>query len=281
MSNLKKKILTKTIGAYINGIALFSPKKAAEKAYNIFCTPRIGKLKEKQIEFLETATRWTNVDCDSDKIQCYEWEGTGEKVLLAHGWESNSARWKNLIKSLQKANFHIIAMDAPAHGGSGSESFQAVKYAYFMSKVVAHFQPQNMVGHSVGGYAMLYFLTHYPQQVQKAVVLGSPSDLSIIMKNYQNMMGYSNRVMQAVDSLFLKNFGQRIAYFKIHEFVKALKIKGLVIHGEDDLVCPFHGGKSIQQNWEGSEMIVTDGLGHGYQDKKVYHAIRDFLKSPS
>ena len=281
MSNLKKKILTKTIGAYINGIALFSPKKAAEKAYNIFCTPRIGKLKEKQIEFLETATRWTNVDCDGDKIQCYEWEGTGEKVLLAHGWESNSARWKNLIKSLQKANFHIIAMDAPAHGGSGSESFQAVKYAYFMSKVVAHFQPQNMVGHSVGGYAMLYFLTHYPQQVQKAVVLGSPSDLSIIMKNYQNMMGYSNRVMQAVDSLFLKNFGQRIAYFKIHEFVKALKIKGLVIHGEDDLVCPFHGGKSIQQNWEGSEMIVTDGLGHGYQDKKVYHAIRDFLKSPS
>lgn len=278
MSNLKKKILTKMIGAYVNGIALFSPKKAAEKAYDIFCTPRIGKLKEKQIEFLGTATRWVNIDCDGDKIQCYEWEGTGEKILLAHGLESNSARWKNLIKSLQKADFHIIAMDAPAHGGSGSESFQAVKYAYFMSKVVAHFQPQSMVGHSVGGYATLYFLTHYPHQIQKAVVLGTTSDLSIIMKNHQNMMGYSNRVVQAANNLFMKNFGQKVTYFKIHEFVKALKIKGLVIHGEDDLVCAFHDGKSIQQNWEGSEMIVTDGLGHGYQDKKVYHAVRDFLK---
>lgn len=279
MSNLKKKILPKLIGAYINSIAFFSPKKAAEKAYHLFCTPRLGKLNEKHIDFLNTATRWIDLDCDDNKIQCYEWEGTGEKVLLAHGWESNSARWKNLVKSLQKAGFHVIAMDAPAHGGSGSETFQALKYAQFMSKVVAHFQPNSMVGHSVGGYATLYFLTHYPHSVQKAVVLGAPSDLSIIMTNYQNMMGYSNRVMAAVDNLFLKNFGQKIAYFKIHEFVKSLKIKGLVIHGEDDFVCIFSEGKAIQAHWEGSEFMVTNSLGHGYQDKKVYHAVRDFLKS--
>ena len=278
MSNLKKQLIIKALGTYINGIALFSPEQAAQKAYKIFCTPRAGRLREKDLDFLNTATRWVDLDCEGEKIQCYEWEGSGEKILLAHGWESNSARWKNLVKSLQKADFQVIAIDAPAHGGSGSDIFQALKYAHFMSKAVAHFQPQNIVGHSVGGYATLYFLTHYENAVKKAVVLGAPSDLSIIMKNYQNLMGYSNRVMEAVDGIFMKNFGQKIAYFKTSNFVKELKIKGLVVHGKDDLVCVFSEGEAVHQNWEGSEFVQTEGLGHGYQGKNVYHKVRDFLK---
>ena len=277
MSNLKKQLIIKVLGKYINGLALFSPQKAAVKAYQIFCTPRAGKLREKDLTFLNTATRWVDLECEGNKIQCYEWEGAGEKVLLAHGWESNSARWKNLVKSLQKAGFHIIAMDAPAHGGSGSTTFQALKYAQFMAKVVAHFQPQNMVGHSVGGYATLYFLTHNEHTVQKAVVLGAPSDLSLIMKNYKNLMGYSDRVMNAIDDIFLKKFGHKVAYFKTYNFVKDLKVKGLIIHGKDDLVCVFSEGEVVQKNWEGSEFVETEGLGHGYQDKKVYHKIRNWL----
>jgi pimeloyl-ACP methyl ester carboxylesterase len=281
MADLKKRLIIKILGTYINGISLFSPKKAAQKAYKIFCTPRAGKLREKDITFLKTATRWIDLEHNGDKIQCYEWAGSGEKVLLAHGWESNSARWHNLIKSLQKADFQVIAIDAPAHGGSGSSTFQALRYAQFMDKAVEYFQPENIVAHSVGGFAALFFLTHNKHTVKKAVVLGAPSDLSIIMKNYQQMMGYSERVMRAIDGLFIDNFGHEVAHFKTYNFVKQLKINGLIIHGKDDLVCPFSGSELVHKNWENSKFIETEGLGHGYQGKSVYSAVREWLKTAS
>jgi predicted alpha/beta hydrolase family esterase len=69
-----------------------------------------------------------------------------------------------------------------------------------------------------------------------------------------------------------------VAYFQIREIVKSLKTKGMIIHDRDDLVCRFADGEAIHQNWENSTFMITEKLGHSYQDKKVYHAIRDFLK---
>jgi pimeloyl-ACP methyl ester carboxylesterase len=276
--NWKKKAIIKTIGASVNALALVSIEKAAAKAFDLFCSPRAGQLREKDVEFLKTATRWVDLSFNGDKIQCYEWEGAGKKVLLAHGWESNSARWRNLIKSLQKADFHVIAMDAPAHGGSGAAHFHAARYAQFMDVVVKNFQPNHIVAHSVGGFATLYFLTDFENKVEKAISLGAPSDLPRIFESYWDMMGYSDRVRNAMSEHFIGIFGKEVAYFQIREIVKSLKTKGMIIHDRDDLVCRFADGEAIHQNWENSTFMITEKLGHSYQDKKVYHAIRDFLK---
>ena len=53
----------------------------------------------------------------------YRWLGKKETILLAHGWESNSFRWKDLIVKLDTAlDYNVIALDAPAHGRSSGES---------------------------------------------------------------------------------------------------------------------------------------------------------------
>ncbi|MBP7643538.1 MAG: hypothetical protein KA767_09370 [Saprospiraceae bacterium] len=46
------KNLPKFIGKSINTIAYFAPEKAAKLALDLFCTPRAGKLKEYQLNFL-------------------------------------------------------------------------------------------------------------------------------------------------------------------------------------------------------------------------------------
>jgi pimeloyl-ACP methyl ester carboxylesterase len=272
----KKEFIIKSVGASINALGILFPEKAAKKAFDLFCKPRIGALRERDLDFLSSAD-WVDLECDGEKIQCYEWKGNGEKVLLLHGWESNSARWKNLVKSLQKADFHVIAMDAPAHGGTGSTYFHALRYAQFIEKVIDFFQPQNLVGHSVGGYAMIYFLSHQKNNIQKAVAIGSPSDLDLIFKSYAQMLGYSDRVVKALYAFFEKHFGKKVEYFKIHDFAKQLKVKGLVIHDEDDKVCKFSEGKLIAENWENAIFYPTQDLGHSCQNRKVYHKVRDFL----
>jgi pimeloyl-ACP methyl ester carboxylesterase len=271
------KIIIKSIGAALNAIALVSKAQAGKMAYQIFCTPRQGKINEKQKDFLQTASRWTGLELNGEKIQCYEWEGKGEKVILAHGWESNSARWKNLILSLQKADFHIIAMDAPAHGNSGSKVFQAVKYATFINCVAQHFQAKYLVGHSVGGYASIYFLSHFEHAIEKVAIMGAPSDLSLILQKYSSMMGYSRRVHEGLLEYLHREFGHSVDYFKAHDFATKLTILGLVISDKDDFICAFAEGEQIAANWNGATFLATEKLGHGYQSRKVYHAVRDFL----
>jgi predicted alpha/beta hydrolase family esterase len=278
MNQQLKQVMTKSIGVYVNILGFFSKKKAGKKAYDIFCKPRLGRLNEKQTAFLNTATSWNSLSLRGEKIQCYEWKGSGEKVLLAHGWESNSARWKNQILSLQKADFHIIALDAPAHGASESSFFNAVKYADFIHQVVTHYQPKYLVGHSVGGYASLYFLAHFPHEIQKAVVLGCPSDLTLILNKYAAMLGYSRRVKLALFEHIKQEFGKSVGYYKAADFVQQLTLQGLVINDSDDFVCAFEEGEAIAQNWKIATFLPTEKLGHGYQNRKVYHAVRDFLK---
>ncbi len=125
------KILQKFIGFLINVIGLFSKKSAARLALYLFTTPRRGRLTEKQYDFLGTSFR-EELTVNSIPVMTYRWLGKGKTILLAHGWESNAARWQYLIEPLRKLDYNIIALDAPAHGKSGSKRFNAVLYADFI-----------------------------------------------------------------------------------------------------------------------------------------------------
>ena len=79
-------------------------------------------------------------------IQTYHWKGSKETVLLAHGWESNSNRWRYEIEKLQTEGYTIIALDGPAHGGSGSATFNAILYSEFINVVSQNVQTHVFYG---------------------------------------------------------------------------------------------------------------------------------------
>jgi len=47
------KLLARILGFYVNLLAYIYPKSAGHKAFEIFCTPRGGRFKEYQREFLQ------------------------------------------------------------------------------------------------------------------------------------------------------------------------------------------------------------------------------------
>ena len=278
-----KKFLTRLIprlyGVYFNFLAIFSEKNVAERAFTLFCTPRKGKVLPIQKDFLEAAQHDT-IEVGGMTLQTYNWKGTKETVLLLHGWESNTFRWRNLISYLKEEDFNIVAFDAPAHGKSSGQILNVPIYAECADHVIKKFRPDYLVGHSVGGTTAVYQQYQYnTNSVQKLVTIGSPSELEEIMEHYQKMLGFNNRVLGALDKYFQKHFGFGIKDFSTSEFASKLTLKGLLIHDELDAVAPVSASERVHAKWDNSTLLKTRGLGHSLHQDEINLKIIDFLKS--
>lgn len=273
------KILQKFIGFIINVTGLFSRKLAARLALYLFTKPRRGKLTEKQFDFLGTAFR-EELTINSIPIMTYRWLGKGNTILLAHGWESNAARWQYLIEPLRKLDYNIIALDAPAHGKSGSKRFNAILYADFIKVVSKKFKPDFIIGHSVGGMASVFSQTNSDYKaLKKMILLGTPSEFTDVLIRYYQMMGYSKRTVKSINQLIKDRFHAEPENFSTAKYLETLNLDGLIIHDEKDTIIPYQDALSINNSLKNSKLITTTGFGHSLVDDSISNYIYEFLKS--
>ncbi|MEP1487087.1 MAG: alpha/beta hydrolase [Algibacter sp.] len=273
------KYLPKVIGFFINFMGVFSSKYAAQLAIKLFSSPQKGHVKPNESDYLSEAIQ-DDIICNGLIIKTYRWTGNKDTILLVHGWESNTFRWKDLIKLLTHLDYNVVALDAPAHGGSQGDTFNAIIYAKWINEVSKKFKPSAIIGHSVGGMATVFSLYNYQLPfVKKTVLLGAPSNFKGVLSRYVNMMSYSNKVTKAIDQYILKHFNHLPEYFSASNFSKEFKVKGLVIHDEKDKIIPYQDGLDFKKNYKNSEFISTEGFGHGLKSETIYNHIIHFLKT--
>ncbi|MBO0321778.1 alpha/beta hydrolase [Muricauda sp. CAU 1633] len=278
-----KKLLTKIIplayGQYFNFYTLIAPKKAAHKAFNLFCTVRKGRVQPQQVDYLEEA-KLSIESIENIQIQTYHWKGEKETILLVHGWESNTFRWRNLIKKLREANFNIVAFDAPAHGYSSGKYLHVPLYEKILQHMVKKFNPKNMIGHSVGGMTLMYNEFKNPNaEVEKMVIIGAPSEFHEIMEHYQDLLRFNDRVMNVLDHYVQNRFGFKIHDFSTSKFAESNTKKGLLFHDRFDAITPYHASVAVHQKWKGSQLVSTEGLGHSMHQEDVNNQIISFLEA--
>lgn len=271
--------LQKIIGLVINLISVVSPKLSAKIALFLFTKPFKGKLNEEQSDFLETAFKEEFI-YNNIPIMSYRWLGHKGTILLVHGWESNSSRWKNLILELKKQDFQIIALDAPAHGNSGSNRFNALLYAEFINVVSKRFNPEIIIGHSVGGMASVFSQSKYQNPaVKKIILLGSPSEFKDILERYTNALGYNKRTIKKITTTIIERYGASPDDFSTAKQVKNITLKGLIIHDKNDQIIPYADAVLIKKHFKNSALITTEGLGHSLKDASINQHIFEFLKN--
>lgn len=272
-----KELLIKCIGSYYNFLSYVSKPYAADKALYLFMKPRAGRLNEEQSDFLSTAFQ-EELTYDGHHIMTYRWIGTGQTIMLTHGWESNSARWKRLILDLNKKGYNVIALDAPGHGKSGSKIFNAVIYAEFINVVAKRFSPNIIVGHSVGGMAAALFQNKYQlASVKKIILLGAPSEFQDVMKRYTDMLGYNHRIVSQLQHTIHERFGNTAESFSTARFLETIASEGLIIHDEDDGIIPYNDALLLKNSFKNSRLITTKGLGHSLNDASVADYIYTFI----
>ena len=280
MRKVKQQLTIQGLRLYLNTLALFQPEKAGALAFQIFCTPRQGRLREKDSAFLSTADEQKNLYVNDLNIRCYHWRGLGPTVLLVHGWESNAARWQRLVRQLRAKGFNVVAVDGPGHGQSGSRQFNVPLYANLLEAVVEHYQPQGLVGHSIGGFASIYLL-HEGQapSVQQLAILGTPAELSHILDGFQRLLGLSSRVMRGFERVFRRRFGRSFADFSGPAMVRSLDVEGLIVHDLNDPTVPYADAMAYADHWPQARFVTTRSQGHRLNGDGVPEVVVGFLQA--
>lgn len=279
MKMIKKKIIPLSVGRYLNTVFAFNQKKAVNKAFSIFCTPRKGKIMPHQLKFLNSANT-SQVIFQNEKIHLYIWPGSGKTILLVHGWESNSHRWRKLVLELQKKNYHIVSIDAPAHGASTGKEINVILYAECLQKLMGIYNPHFVIGHSIG--AMTSIFNHYTYKnpsVEKMVALGSPSEFEKIMQGYQKLLKLKNPFMQELERFFQATYGFKFEEFSAAKFAAQFDVPGLIVHDQQDKIVPIEASEGIHKKWKNSQFIRTEGLGHSLQSDDINLSIINFLET--
>lgn len=278
MKKIIKKFQPKIVGFKLNSLFLVRPKSAISQAFQLFCTPRRGRIKPEQEAFLNPA-KGEKITVEGRSLQMYHWKGNKATVLLLHGWESNTHRWKQLIEKLQAESYHIIAFDAPAHGNSTGKMFNIPLYDKCVETVVKKTAPEFIIGHSMGAMTAVFHQHFHPtERVKKIVLLGAPSELTLLMHDFQKVLRLTPRFMNALETYFHSKFGFTFKEFSIATFAKTLRQKGLLIHDAHDKIAPVSAAKSIHKNWKNSTLIITEGAGHSLNNEAIHEDVIQFLK---
>ncbi|MGC8864671.1 MAG: alpha/beta fold hydrolase [Bacteroidales bacterium] len=142
----------------------------------------------------------------------YRIEGSGDTVVLLHGFMESANIWEDFGNELAR-NFLCIAPDLPGHGAS--DMLAEVHGMELMADAVKAILEENkvktcvMAGHSMGGYVSLAFAEKYPEFVRGLVLFHSTAlaDTEEGKRNReraieivrQNKQGY---IAQFIPSLF-------------------------------------------------------------------------------
>lgn len=271
-------LLKKTIGLFINLLHCVLPTQAVRLTYYFFSTPNADKLEALKLpEILNNAEKEI-IKFEDYSIQSYIWKGNNNKILLAHGWESNASRWENLLVKLRKTGSTIIAIDAPAHGLSNSLEFSVPLYSRFIYELCKIHQPKAIVAHSMGAFATSHYQNYYkPKHLRKLVLLGSPSSLAIIIQNFTKSLGLKSKILNNYKAFLENKFSITIETFSTEDFMKNCKIDGLLIHDKDDNIVAFSEATKIASAWQNVQFIKTKNLGHSMHDDDLYNKICTFL----
>ena len=108
-------------------------------------------------------------------------------------------------------------------------------------------------------------------------MLGAPSNFDEVINHYIKTMGYSKRVIKAMNSYFLKHFGYLPEFYTIENFSKNIQAQGLIIHDKKDRIISYKDALHISKNYKNSKLVRTIGFGHRLKNELLYNHILEFI----
>ncbi|MBK6930434.1 MAG: alpha/beta fold hydrolase [Saprospirales bacterium] len=269
------------LGFFLNRLAVVAPRQAGKLSFYLLGLPRRKKTKRSEKKFLAGA-RLHFEDIHGRKIAVYRWGDCGPAVMLAHGWESQSGRWRKIAPALVRAGFQVIAVDAPAHGRSGGRHFTMLRYAEVLRTLLQRYGPIDaMIGHSVGGAASIWAAGGVDPALhpKRAVILAAFSSMEYVMDNARRLIGASDTLMNALDDYVEQATGARIPHYSLVRIVEKLgDVQALLVHDRHDRVTAFHQSEQLAAAWPGVRLLATDGYGHGLTAPAVLDSVLAFVQ---
>jgi pimeloyl-ACP methyl ester carboxylesterase len=307
---LKQKLAINYIRARLNILSLVSPKTAAQKAFDLFCTP-MQRARKKASAIFGKGEK-LSFRLDNHTVRGHRWfpqQDLGspvKRVLIAHGFESNSRNFDQYIGALLKKGYEVLAFDAPAHGQSGGRQITIPLYVKTIQTIQEKYGPIHAyMGHSFGGLAISLFLEQTNEEemtdqspnpdrplassgqpdgtrpVPRRLVLIAPvSEMTTAVRNFYQLLHLNEEVRKEFDELALETGGRPFSYYSLRRAIPQIPADILWVQDEEDIVTPLKDALLVKADQHPHvHFLITSGLGHRkvYRDPEVIGHVIEFL----
>ena len=220
----------------------------------------------------------------------YRTGGAGEPVLLLHGWGASMSSFRQVFDDLA-TTFHVVALDFPGHGSSGTPpvGWTVSDYTECLLSVMDQLSltRPSIVAHSFGGRVAIKLAVAHPERVGRLILVDAagvppPRSLRFRIKRalvqsvkrvapYLGPLGAAlrKRVYALVQS---KDYAaasgpMRDTFVKVISedltgFLPRVEAPTLLIWGDQDTDTPPVSGQTMKALIPRSEFVLLKGAGH-------------------
>lgn len=228
-------------------------------------------------------------------------EGSGDPVVLLHGWGGQAVSMMPLIVGLRD-KYRVLAFDLPGFGGSSPPPvpWGTPEYAAFVERAVASLgiMRATYIGHSFGGRLAIWLAAHAPEAVQALVLVdaaGIRPRATFGRRTRQLFYKVAKTVLRlpilgthgpALRERLAMRFGSvdyrattgvmrasmvRTVNLDLTACLDAVSAPTLLLWGEKDTATPITEGRKMEQLIKGSRLIAIAGAGHfSYLDSPAF-----------
>jgi pimeloyl-ACP methyl ester carboxylesterase len=270
--------------ARINILSLASPRKAAVKAFKLFCTPQ-QRVTKKGPAFFESGEP-LSFRYGGHTVRGHRWlpvlDPPRKRVLIVHGFESASCNFSPYIAGLVEKGYEVVAFDAPAHGASGGRRILLPDYVGVLRQIEQSYGPfHSYMGHSLGGLAVTLFLENNPHNRVNRLVLVAPAvETTTAVAAFAKQLQLSPAIVKEMDDYVQETSGHHFDWYSLRRALRNMNASTLYIQDEDDRVTPLKEALEVQADGHTNiKFIFTKGLGHRkvYKDEETRGKIIAFL----
>lgn len=276
-----KRLAIKYVRTKFALLSTISKRKAAEKAFKLFCTPQYRNRKKLPAIFEQSEK--LRIQFKGHTIQGFRWNAASEKkILILHGFESSVVNFDRYVKPLIKKGYCVLAFDAPAHGRSSGKKIDIILYKDFIDYINKQFGIiKGFIAHSLGGLALSLSIEGWEHDHTYKVVYIAPAvKTNTAMTSFFEFLKLEKKVQREFEKIIEEKSGHPPSWFSIARSAKNIKANVLFIQDKYDDLTPFSDVESIiYANHSNFNFILTEGLGHRriYRDNKVANTIIDFF----
>lgn len=277
----RQKLAISYIRAKFRVLAAVSKKKAAEKAFLFFCTPRIRNKKKPGAVF--ALAEKLQFSYGQQTVRGYRWnKGAPKKLLISHGFESAVVNFERYVKPLIAKDYEVLAFDAPAHGQSTGTTINAREYKEVLLEINRQFGPvDSFITHSFGGLCLSLALEEMGTHPKQKIVFIAPAvETTRAIDHFFSLLKLDEGVREKFDQLISEIGGHPPSWYSLARTAPQLEAQVLFLQDRDDQMTPYADVEPIiRKNYPNFHFVISEGLGHRriYRDQQSVQVIVDFL----
>jgi len=226
----------------------------------------------------------------------YKIAGSGPAVLILHGWGGSSDSWIRVLEILSENGFKLICPDFPGFGKSMTPftPWGVGDYANFVNDFIKKtcgepVEPFFLLGHSFGGRVAIKFSVLWPEKIKSLILCdsaGIKQKWGIREKLIFQISKIGNAIFTPTPLRRFKDKAKNLFYIFLRhrDYAKAngtmrqiikkvltedllkdlpqIKIRTLIIWGENDKLVPVKYAHIFKEKIENSELKILPKIGH-------------------